>query len=73
MQDSGVRSMASGVVAASSTVLMASTKRLLVAQHRGICQKVHSNYVDLVVEFREKLRPDGSRGTVSLFPTIYEY
>ncbi len=61
------------MVAASSAVLMASTRRRFGAQHGGVCQKVHSNVVDLVVERREMLEPDGSRETVCLFPARFKY
>jgi len=68
-----VKSIASGVVAASSAVLMASTERHSEAEHRGVCQKVHSNFVDLVVEWREMQGVGGRRATVSLFPARYDY
>ncbi|CAN0144509.1 unnamed protein product [Scytosiphon promiscuus] len=70
LEDLGVRSIASGVVAASSRVLLASTKRSW-AMHRGVCQKIHSKFIDLVTEWREVYGPEGGEGTVALFPAFY--
>eukprot|EP00752_Nemacystus_decipiens_P006206 g5599.t1 len=67
LEDSGVKALVSGVVAASSRVLLASLKQTN-PFHRGVCQKTHSNFIDLVVEWREELGPeDGSKATVGLF------
>lgn len=73
------------MVAASARVLLASVRRNW-AVRRGVCQKIDSQYVDLVVEWRDKAvvsaspgADDRNRGgsskpaggTVSLFPVWY--
>lgn len=65
-----MRSIASGVVAASAKILLASTTRSW-AMHRGVCQKMHSKFVDLVMEWREIYGPEGTKNTESLFPAFY--
>lgn len=62
--------IASGVVSASSRVLLASTRQTWISNplHWGVCQKRHSNFIDLVVEWRENLELEGGGNTtVSLF------
>ncbi|CAM9104073.1 unnamed protein product [Scytosiphon promiscuus] len=70
LEDSGVKSITSGVVAASSRVLLASTGRNW-AMHRGVCEKIHSKFIDLVMEWRETYGPAGRKGTLALFPAFY--
>lgn len=75
LQDTGVKSLTSGVVAALPRVLLASTERRWWWSRRGVCQKIHSHFVDLVVEFREELFAGGTEGetagAVSLFPARF--
>ncbi|CAN0013113.1 unnamed protein product [Ectocarpus fasciculatus] len=74
LEDTGVRSLTSGVVAALPRVLLASTKRRWWWSRRGVCQKVDSHFVDLVVEFREAFGV-GTEGetaaAVGLFPARF--
>ncbi|CAM9950932.1 unnamed protein product [Ectocarpus sp. 6 AP-2014] len=74
LEDTGVKSLTSGVVAALPRVLLASTERKWWWSRRGVCQKIHSHFVDLVVEFREAFDV-GTEGetaaAVGLFPARF--
>ena len=70
-QDSGVRAFVSGLVVASSEVMLGSSlndpdcKRLPEASK---CQKPFSGYIELITEWRENVVGKSAGSVVRLFP-----
>lgn len=71
LQDSGVRAIVSGLVVASSRVLIASSlnlPRTKAIPEACVCQKPYSGYIKLITEWRQHLFRKDPGTVIRLYP-----
>lgn len=70
LQDTGVKAIVSGLVSASSRVLLSSSHG---ASGSNKCQKLNSKYINMIVEWRTDVYRGDEDSVVALFPGRVSY